>query len=84
MKRIICCLLAALTVFGLAGCGKKAKRQLYNGKQFLPLSGTAYIFGNTVAFLKSFSPGFSMPLLRLHRNLTLLNCYAEHNNTKIY
>ena len=32
MKRIICCLLAALTVFGLAGCGKKAKRQLYNGK----------------------------------------------------
>lgn len=32
MKRVICCLLAALTVFGLAGCGKKAKRQLYNGK----------------------------------------------------
>lgn len=32
MKRIICCLLAALTVFGLAGCGKKTKRQLYNGK----------------------------------------------------
>ena len=32
MKRIICVLLAMLTMVVFAGCGKKAKRQLYNGK----------------------------------------------------
>lgn len=32
MKRIICTALCLLTVFAFAGCGKKAKRQLYNGK----------------------------------------------------
>ena len=32
MKRIICVLLAMLTMVAFAGCGKKAKRQLYNGK----------------------------------------------------
>lgn len=32
MKRIICVLLAMLTMVVFAGCGKKAKRHLYNGK----------------------------------------------------
>lgn len=32
MKRIICVLLAMLTMVAFAGCWKKAKRQLYNGK----------------------------------------------------
>lgn len=32
MKRIICVLLAMLTMLAFAGCGKKAKRQLYNDK----------------------------------------------------
>ena len=32
MKRIICVLLAMLTMVAFAGCGKKAKRQLDNGK----------------------------------------------------
>lgn len=32
MKRIICVLLAMLTMLAFAGCGKKAKRQLYNGR----------------------------------------------------
>lgn len=32
MKRLICFLMVTATVLGLAGCGKKAKRQLYNDK----------------------------------------------------
>ena len=32
MKRLICFLMVTATVLGLVGCGKKAKRQLYNDK----------------------------------------------------